>query len=270
MLNQPPDRNPSESPKTPAQPVTLHIPSVTPVVTVSLLIVCALMWLVRILNTAPADVTLSAFALQGDALLVQRQYYRLLTSLLLLEGVSVVGILQALLSLYTLYIVGIPTEKLWGSLRMGLVYVLGGLSGAVLSVLSVPLGILDINALMVSAPNAIMALVGAELVYLYKHRVLYRQKARIRQYYLAGLAVLNLLVGAFAPHVDLLGMLAGIGGGALLAAYISPYMLPRQHPDHPNALIADDGNPLRLRWVALSIYSLGVLGIFALAVNLPR
>lgn len=267
MLN----KTPEETPKT-AQPITLHIPSVTPVFTVTMLFTMFILWLVRIPASAESDAVLMRMGLSGNGVLGLLQYYRLMTSQFLLEGAYPParwwGVVHGILSLYTLYIVGIPTEKLWGNTRTALVFILGGMTGVMVTLLLVPFGLLSASAEMTTASYSILALLSAEMVYLYKHRRLYRVHAQKRQIYLSGLLVVNLIVIAFAPHVDLFGVLGALAGGVLLAAFISPYMLPRRHPDHEQGLLAEDINPLGRRTLFLILYIMGLIGVLVAAILL--
>lgn len=258
--------NPTEHP---AQPITLHIPSVSPVFTVTMLFTLLLLWVVRLPMSFDSDAVLSRLGFSGNTVLSLSQYYRLMTAQFLLEAAYVptriLGVLHAIISAYTLYIVGVPTEKLWGNARTALVFILGGMTGVMVTLLLVPFDLLPANVQMTAASYSILALLAAEMVYLYKHRRIYRVHARRRQFFLVGLAAVNLVLIAFMPHVDLSGVLGSMAGGAVLAALISPYMLPRQHPDDPNGLLAEDANPLARRWWAVSLYIALLIGLLAAA-----
>lgn len=255
MLNEPPNRNSSDQ----KQSVKLRIPSVSPIFTISMLIVGFLTFLARFRADALSDVILQRLGIQGAAVLEQYQLYRLFTAQILLEQfyppLAYLGIIQALLSLYTLYIVGSSMERLWGNTRFALVYVLGGTTGAIVSLLLVASGVIPADIYLVTAPNAILAVLGAEWVYMFKHRRLYTRQGQLRRNYLIGLAVLNLIVGAFVARVDLFGLLGGLVGGGILATIISPLHLPRPHPDEPGALLGEDVNPLHRRTLMLTLYA---------------
>lgn len=265
MLNGPNNRNPSDHP----QQVTLRIPSVSPIVTFALLILYALMLAASLFNRDNTATLLDILSAQPIAILLG-QSYRLLSGLLFIElAVSPrawVGALHTAVGLYTLYIVGNATEKLWGNLRFAVLFLLSGLTGSVVSVALTATALVPESATFVTATGAILGALAGELVYLYKHRKLYARRAILRRNFLLGVLVVNLLTGAFAARVDLFGMLGGFVGGVVLASFISPFHLPRQDPEQPTTLITEDVNPLRTRIVPIMLYLVGILGLLVLSV----
>ncbi len=274
MLNEPNNRNPSENAQAGAGRVTLRIPSVLPIVTWVIGLVLLLVLLARITATPQTDQVLTTLGIQGSAVLEEAQSLRLVSSLLLLAQPYrmqwLVPGLSALLSLYTLYIVGNGAERLWGHLRFGLLYLIGGAAGCLVTLVLVAFGVVPASIALVGAPNAIMALLGGEVIYMYRHRKLYSTRGRQRQIFLGSIALLNLVLGAFAPTVDLFGMIGGLLGGALLAWYVAPLHMLRPHPDEPGALLGEDVNPLRGQLVPLALYVTGLVGLLALGVTLMR
>lgn len=263
MLNEPPNRNSSDE----KHHIQLRIPSVSPVFTLGALVVLVLMFIVRFNANPETDIFLRQLGIQGNAVLSQAQTYRLITAQLLMEQVkpplAFIGLLQTILTLYTLYIVGTSTERLWGNLRFALAFFLGGAAGGTVSLMLVPLRIVPADVYLVAAPNAVMSVLAAEMVYMTRHRKLYTRRGQLRRAYLTGLLIANLVFGAFAPRVDLFGMIGALIGGAILAYFIAPLHLPRRHPDDPNTLLGEDVNPLRTRTIAITLYTLA-LGLLVL------
>lgn len=252
------------------QRVSLRLAASNPLITVLLLVVLFFLLIARL--NAPEDAVLQALGVGGESTL-RAGYYRIMTALLL-TALPRGGDLwwaagHVILNFYTLYIVGVSTERIWGSARFGLLYLLGGATGATLTLLLVPLNWLAADRVLSGAVYGVLALVAGELVYLYKHRRLYRAQGNLRRNYLIGLAVLNGVVGLFLPQqVSWLGMLGGLAGGALLAAFISPLHMPRPHPTEPGVLQGEDINPLRARLIFLALYITGVLGLVLISLAL--
>jgi hypothetical protein len=130
----------------------------------------------------------------------------------------------------------------------------------------IAVNLVPLDMVMSAGGNAVLAVLAAEQVYLYKHRKLYGKRGQQRRMYLTVLAVLVLVLGALAPRTDLFGLLGGMAGGATLAAFISPFHLPRPHPDEPGALLGEDVNPLQTRVIPLALYVSALLSVLILGV----
>ncbi|MEM6282879.1 MAG: rhomboid family intramembrane serine protease [Chloroflexota bacterium] len=273
MLNEPPDKNASES----TGQLTLRIPTVTPAFTAVMLVLLFLLTLVRIPTGPEADTLLQVFGVSGEGALQNRQAYRALTALFLLEqpyatGAAslITGLIALVISLYSFYIIGTSAERLWGHVRFGLVYFLGGMAGTLTTLIFVGAGAIPVGALVVGAPAGIVATLGGEIIYMYRHRKLYGQRGQQRRGFLGMLVLLNLIAGAFAARTDLFGLLGALIGGAVLAWYIAPVHLPRPHPEDPGALLGEDVNPITRRLVPLAVYATGLVALLALASVLFR
>lgn len=256
--------------------VALRIPSGRARLTYTLLFVLLMVALAHFTAPPTADGILDALGLRADAVLGQLQYYRLVSALLLAPTPGAEGALAYALgaaglvvTLYTLYNVGAEMEAFWGTPRTLLVYSLGGMFGGSVTLLLTALGLFRGDAPIATATGGVLALAGAQVVYLYKHRRLYRVMVPRRQAFLAGLVTVNLVLSAFSARVDFLGTLAALLGGAALAAFISPFMLLRQHPDDPSTLLAEDVNPLAANLLAVGGFGGVVALVVAVAVNLP-
>jgi hypothetical protein len=76
---------------------------------------------------------------------------------------------------------------------------------------------------------------------------------------------MNLLFGLLSNAGSALGRidnwahLGGAVGGAALTWFLSPYFSLRRHPDNPADLLAEDTNPLRKRYGAVSLYFCALL-----------
>lgn len=145
--------------------------------------------------------------------------WRLLTSLFL-HG----SVLHLLFNVYALYALGRLTERLYGSARFWLVYVVSGVSGALASAL---LG--EAFRLSVGASGAIFGLIGATLVGMVRLRGAVPESWR-RQVVVTMLLVLgiNLVIGLSLPNVDNAAHLGGLFGGLAASALLvlGPFATP--------------------------------------------
>lgn len=130
----------------------------------------------------------------------QGQYYRLLTAMFLHFGVF-----HLAFNLYALYLVGPTLERAVGRLRFAAVYLLSGLTG---SAFSYALGTTD--KIAAGASGAVFGLFAA-------FWVLERRRGRDASG-ITALIGINLVIGFVVPHIDWLGHVGGLVGGALVTA----------------------------------------------------
>jgi rhomboid protease GluP len=258
------------------QRINLRLPAVAPYVTYALIIINVLAFLARAFSpSVDLDVLLWG-ANHAESVLRDGEYYRLLTSMFLHASIfdssgsyAFPNALHLIFNMYILYGVGMSLERVFGHLRFSVVYLLGGLGGSVLSAL---LGGLD--SFSVGASGAVFAILGAEFIFLYHHRVLMGAAGRARRNSLIAFGLINLLFGLASNvpgsqlRVDNWGHVGGLAGGLVLAWFISPIFNLRAHPDHPGELLGEDTNPFAKRYWVVSIYAtvlvvlvfIGVLG----------
>lgn len=258
----PPAPQPESQP--PRQQVTLHIPTVKPYVTYTFLAINIAVFVLRALSPAvDLDVFLWGANHQPDVL-VNGQFYRLLSSMFLHAGIydgvgdfNLSNSLHLIFNAYALFAFGASVERFFGHVRFALIYLLGGLGG---SVLSVVLGGPDTYS--VGASGAVFAIFGAEFIFLYQHRKLLGVGGRARMQNLLIIGLMNLAIGALTGlqgsrvRVDNWAHLGGLLGGVALTWFIGPFFLVRKHPDYTDhvELIGEDTNPLNKRRWAVSLY----------------
>lgn len=174
--------------------------------------------LVTLVPGIEQDVVLN-FANQPAAVLGEGQYWRLFTSMFL--HADLVHVMMNMLALYSL---GSIMEIAFGHARYGLIYLLGGLAGSILSA-----SLNEPQIFAVGASGAVFALFGAEAAHLYTNwRVMGASApARLRQVIM--LAALNFTVGFIGNatgggiyNIDNWAHIGGFVGGALLAYFIGP------------------------------------------------
>lgn len=265
----PPGGDPPQGGARPRQPVTLHIPSVRPTFTYALIAINVAIFLIRASSFQIDQQLLEWGANNPAAVVANGEVYRLFTSMFLHAsiftfrgGYVFANSLHLIFNMYALYVFGVQVERLFGHVRFALIYLLGGLGGAVLSaVLS------DASVYSVGASGAVFAILGAEFVYLYQHRKLLGARGRAQMQSLALITVINLLYGGLttaagaAMRIDNWAHIGGLVGGLALAWGIGPLYIVRRHPEIPGALIGEDINPLKNRYWVLTIYGLALMGL---------
>lgn len=271
MLNDPPSQSPAPR-KTPApqktpsrQQVMLHIPSVRPYITYVLIGVYILLYVAALAvpNIVPAN------SIELPDVLLNGQYHRLATAMFL--HIHLVHVLVVVL---ILYLFGTWQERIFGHSRFIAIYLLGGLAGSVLAALLLALTG-DSVTFVIGASSATAAMLGAELMYLYQHRRLLGERGRSRRNRVLLFSAINLLVGVMYAAGDLNTVAAwsplagGIGGG-VLGWFVTPFFNLMKHPDHPDAIRADDINPLSRRYNVLLIYISVLLVLLIVAAQIAR
>jgi rhomboid protease GluP len=260
-----PDLEPTEAPAGGRQRVMLHIPIVKPWVTRALIVVNAAIFLLGTLSADLNFALLSAGANNHALVLIDGEYLRLFTSMFL-HG----SIIHVLMNMYALYLIGANVEGLFGHLRFGLIYLLGGLVGALAS------AAFSRFSFSVGASGAVFAIFAAEMIYLYRHRKLLGANGRRQLQSLVVVALLNLSVGLLGARtvegagIDNWAHVGGFIGGMALTWYLGPYFLPRRHPEHESALTVEDINPLRGRYQTLSLFVAGWLALLIVATLTAR
>ena len=246
--DMPSDDAPRKRPQRPAED--------RPYLTYILIVINVVIFLAGFLSQEIDAQLFNAGALYPPFVVEGNQLYRLFTSMFL-HGSP----MHIFFNMYALYIVGNMIEPIFGRLRFGLIYFLGGLGG---SVLSLALG--DYAIPSVGASGAIFAIFTAEAVHLYQNRTIYRNvQGQLRQ--ILFLIGFNILIG-FTPgsNIDNWGHIGGLIGGGILAWRIAPRI---QRPNMPiqsmSALAKFDTNPLKHHLPELVIYVFGLIAVLVLA-----
>ncbi len=275
-LEAPPPRPPAPTPAVgeDGQPrpairpnqILLRIPTVQPYVTYALIAINVAIFAVRALSPA-LDLQWVTFGANNQtAVLVDAEFHRLLTSMFLHSGIYgargalvPANALHLIFNMYALWAIGGNQERVFGHLRFGLIYLLGGLAGSVASaLLSGP------NSYSIGASGAVFAVFGAEFIFWYRHRKLFGAGGRARLRSLSMVLLINLAFGLLANagssfRIDNLAHLGGLAGGLVLTWFIGPYFNLRRDPDRPKEFIAEDTNPLRGSVPAVVLFASALL-----------
>jgi rhomboid protease GluP len=147
------------------------------------------------------------------------QYWRLLSATLLHGGVDhLIG------NVVALYILGLLCERAFGRQQYLVLYVVSGLAGSVLSVLTTP-------GPSVGASGAIFGLQGAAVALLRRHRERLLLRDRRISVVLAVWAVYTIITGFLTPLVDNAAHIGGALAGALLGWRLHPVILEPMSPE---------------------------------------
>ena len=198
-------------------------------------------------------------ALIPQFVVMEGEVYRLFTAMFLHGSLG-----HVFFNVYALLVFGRAVEPVFGRVRFLLVYLLGGLTG---SVLSLALG--GMESASVGASGAVFAIFAAFAVHLYQNRGVYAN-VRAQLSHMGVILGINLVIG-FLPgsRIDNWGHVGGMLGGALLAWRIGPRIALVAIPDAAKrGIAAVDRNPLRLHFPDLVIYVGGLVAIVFVAINL--
>ncbi|KAG0473244.1 hypothetical protein HPP92_015101 [Vanilla planifolia] len=152
----------------------------------------------------PSSSTLEKLgALVWDKVVHEHQGWRLVTCIWLHAGV-----IHLLANMLSLIFIGIRLEQQFGFIRIGVIYLLSGFGGSILSSLFIR------NNISVGASGALFGLLGAMLSELITNWTIYSNKAAAL-FTLLIVIVINLAVGIL-PHVDNFAHIGGFLTGFLL------------------------------------------------------
>ncbi|KAL3647198.1 tubulin folding cofactor A [Castilleja foliolosa] len=152
----------------------------------------------------PSSSTLDKLgALEWNKIVHENQAWRLISSIWLHAGV-----IHLLANMLSLIFIGIRLEQQFGFLRVGLIYLLSGIGGSILSSLFIQRNI------SVGASGALFGLLGAMLSELLTNWTIYTNKIAAL-FTLVVIIAINLAIGIL-PHVDNFAHIGGFMSGFLL------------------------------------------------------
>ncbi len=249
----------------PSQRAVLHIRTVRPYVTYGLIAVNVVIFMLGFFDPAREIQMFLNGANNRDLVLVDGELYRLLTSMFLHASLP-----HVVFNMFSLYIIGSNLEAIYGHVRFTIIYVLGGLTGALLSTL-----LSDVYS--VGASGAVFAVFGGQIVFLYRHRKLLGRAGQAQMRQMMLIAAMNFAVGlasSLSPQgvsIDNWAHIGGFVGGLILASYIgSHYLLERYHTGAANEFMAVDINPLKNRAQSVMVYTSSLLSVLIVAIFLAR
>src|SRR5579859_6708292 len=160
--------------------VSIALPATRPLVTYALLAAIVFVFLIQLglaQTYYPDDPVLNWGVLDFYSVL-HGEYYRLFTALFLHAGTLHLGF-----NAYALWVFGRTIERFFGHVRFALLYFLGGLCASLTS-------FAFSRGASLGASGAIMAIFGAEMIFLYQNRRLFGQERTNKQLMALGLNAL--------------------------------------------------------------------------------
>jgi len=151
------------------------------------------------------------YGMKVNEFIVQGQFWRLLTPMLLHGSLLHIGF-----NMYALNIFGVGLERHYGHRRFLALYLLSGFAGNVIS-------FLFSSAPSLGSSTAIFGLLGAQGVFLYHNRELFGQGAQRALINIITVAGINLVIG-LSPGIDNWGHIGGLLGGVLFAWFGGPLL----------------------------------------------
>ena len=216
----------SEQPQTPPadvprDPIRIKTPQGQPVVTISLIVFTAIVFVLQYLQQATSNIDI-LFVLGGkinDAI-AAGQIWRLITPVFLHSSIP-----HLAFNMYALYVIGRNLERFYGHWRFLLLYFLGAFGGNVLSYVLTP-------AASLGASTAIFGLFAAEGVFIYENRKLFGpQRTRQMITNLVMVTLINLSFGLIPGfNVDTWGHIGGIVAGIFFAWKGGPLLQIKGQP----------------------------------------
>jgi rhomboid protease GluP len=230
----------------PPRRVYLPLPLQQPRLTWVLLAVNVGVWLLMTATGGSERLdVLIAYGAKFNPLIVQGQVWRLLTSIFLH-----IGLVHLLFNSYALFRLGTDVERVFGSRRFLVLYLLSGVSGSLLSFAFNP-------HLSAGASGAIFGLIGALGAHLFRHREAFGQMGQRRLWDVIGVAAYNLVFGFITPGIDNLGHLGGLISGVVLGWLLGPqYSVVLTAEGHP---LVVDRSDWRRYWPGLAIVVLVIV-----------
>ncbi len=195
------------------------------------------------------------YGAKENLLISQGQYWRFVTPIFLHVNFLHVG-----LNMLNLIMLGIFLERLLGSARFVLIYLVTGVVSVIASYYFAP------DVISVGASGAIFGLVGAYSIFVLVHRRAFRRGGVFALLWLVVIIGINLGIGLVIPNVDNSAHIGGLLSGCLLGWLFAP--LYRQTA--ASGLV--DTHRLARRWPLAILTLLGtlLLAIIAFYLNGTR
>jgi rhomboid protease GluP len=190
--------------------VRVKLPERKPVLTYVIFGLTVLIYLIQIFSGFLFGTDLpAAYGLKVNELIVEGEYWRLLTPMLLHGSLLHIGF-----NMYALYILGRRIERLFGPVRFLLVYVAAGFVGNVFSFFFT-------QSPSLGSSTAIFGLLGAEGVFIYLHRKIFGKQFNQQLWQIVQVAAVNILIG-LSPGIDNWGHIGGLIGGVIFTFLAGP------------------------------------------------
>ena len=153
-------------------------------------------------------------ALEPYAVVVQHQYWRLVTALFLHYDIT-----HLLFNVFALYVLGPPLERAVGAVRFSVCYLLAGLGSTGGVVALTMFGVIRAVQL-IGASGSVMGIVGGWAAFLLQHRHMPMAKRRLNNIIM--IVVIQTAFDLTTPQVSMSAHLCGLVAGFLVGIVINP------------------------------------------------
>ncbi len=230
----------------------LPLPLGKPIITYILLGAIVSIWLLMEISGGSTDSeVLVNFGANFGPLILRGESWRLFTSMFLH-----IGLTHLIFNAYALFIFGLEMERLYGSDRYLVIYILAGLFGSLASFAS-----RGPQVLSAGASGAIFGVIGMNLAFFLLHRESFGRFGRQRLMNTLLIIGLNLVFGFTVPGIDNMAHLGGLVAGFLLGYGLAPrYQVANQYS--VDAHLVDRVSLLNHWWVP-------TLAVIILAAGVP-
>jgi len=189
---------------------------------------------------------LGAMGVKDNQLIAQGEYWRLFTSIFLHGSILHIGF-----NAYALYILGSDVERFSGSQRFIVIFLLAGLCGSVFSLIFTA-------EQSLGASGAIFGLIGAQGVFLYRHRKLFGERGRRNLQQVIIIALINFAFG-LQGGIDNWAHLGGLVGGLILSAILGPVWAVNWNVTQGGQPVIADQEPVGGReWLLVLAFAVAV------------
>ena len=226
----------------PDQPVAIGISAAKPVVAYVILGITVLIYILQYWTQYQYNLDIP-FVIGGkvNELIIQGQFWRLITPILLHGGILHLGF-----NMYALYVIGTGLELYYGHGRFLILYLLAGFAGNVMSFLFTPENSLG-------SSTAIFGLLGAQGMFMYQNRGIFGRRAQSVLFNLILIAGINLVIG-LSPGIDNWGHIGGLIAGSLFAMNAGPLL--KIVGEYPNLILIDSRTNKEIVRAAISVFLL--------------
>lgn len=194
------------------QPVRPRFATSQPVVSYAILGLTVLVFVLQLVSQSFFGRDWPALlGMKVNELILQGQYWRLFTPMLLHGGILHIGF-----NMYALYILGPGLERYFGRSRFLALYIISGFAGNVMS-------FLFSDAPSLGSSTAIFGLLAAQGVFVYLNRQVFGGMAQRALGNILLIAGINFIIG-LSPGIDNWGHFGGLIGGALFAWFGGPLL----------------------------------------------
>jgi rhomboid protease GluP len=195
----------------PPQSQRVALPLAQPLAAWALIVVNVAVFVLPLVLGVSAGV--QDWGVKSNAAIRNGEYWRLLTATFLHADLTHLGF-----NMLAIYMFGRDVERIYGTLRCVVVYVLAGLGGSVASYLGSPNDALG-------ASGAVFGLVSALGIFFIRTRRIFGEASRQQIGSLIFIVLINLAFGFTTPRIDNFGHLGGLFVGALAALLLAPHLV---------------------------------------------